>query len=306
MGSSVSHEELYTKDSTIQGPAVLNGTRLARDTKQKYQFHLQRFQLEPELLKYLQNASIFQLPEAELESNGFKACIDYPTQPKHKYYEGYFHSLPQSTPKHSLNPRHFVPFDKPAAPMELRAFYTAFREINNFDSLKDKLDPGNTRKQFELGWHFADLAVQMHFGVEIKDDNLAWHQDTINSMLHLALSVKGCRGLHLVHTTPDADDDQKHVEHQEYVANRAGDVYLSSPYTFRHAVHYPKTRDFSDRIIAVQARFLLDMNTLTEDVGSQHVITKWLEEAKIRLPTLTEVLEVAKKIENGEYENNKC
>jgi len=308
MGSSFAsnqpHAESYDKESTVDGPVVLNGTRYALDKKglsgkDRYKFHLQRFQMDDELLQYIQRASVFNLPEDKLESNGFKKEIDYPTKLNHNYYLGYFHSLPKEGPQYSLNPRIFEPFDKPAAPIELRAFYTAFREVNDFKSLRDKLPEGNTRKQFDRSWHFADLAIQIHFGDEIKDKLLGWHQDSINSMLHLAMAVEGCRGLHVVHI-------QDNEEKEEYIANRPGDVYLSSPYVFRHAVHYPYTKSFSDRIVAIQARFLLDMDTLNRDTDAMHIITNWLNETEVRLPTYAEVIEVEQKIKDGAYNESEA
>lgn len=306
--SSKSHVDVYDKQSTIDTDRVtLSGTRrLQYDTSERHKFHLHRFELEPELLKYIQGASIFTLPETKLEDNGFKAAIDYPTEPNHKYYEGYFHSLPQDEPIHSLNPRYFSSFDKPAAPVELRAFYTAFRKVNDFSSLKAQLHDGLTKKLLEDGWHFADLAVQIHFGDEISGDLLGWHQDTINSRMHLAMAVEGCRGLHLVHTSPGESKDDPVVEHKEYLANRPGDVYFSSPYVFRHAVHYPKTHGFADRIVAVQARFLLTLDTAEAESGSQAIITKWLEEATLRMPTLAEVLEIEKILRDGKDKDSKA
>ena len=64
-------------------------------------------------------------------ANGFFAkCIDYGRLPHHVYYEGYFHGMPHAKPVESLNPRTMVPFPKPAAPLQLRAFLAAIRECN--------------------------------------------------------------------------------------------------------------------------------------------------------------------------------
>ncbi|CAM9709053.1 unnamed protein product, partial [Ectocarpus fasciculatus] len=91
-----------------------------------------QFTLSEEVLDYLQQDSLFGAPDdtASFEALGFSKCVDYPDIPGHKYYEGYFHSLPQRNPVPAQHPRLGIIHDKPAAPLRVAAVCEAIRRKN--------------------------------------------------------------------------------------------------------------------------------------------------------------------------------
>lgn len=117
---------------------------------------------------------------------------------------------------------------------------------------------------------FADVAAQVHLRDAIPDEEVRYHVDRGNSLLHLAVSVRGHRTLHACGELVSDDDtlaaDDVAAEAAEAAANTAshrpvikfpqapGDVYLSSPYLFPHGVEYPECATWDSRIIAVQCR----------------------------------------------------
>ena len=305
--------------------------------------------------------------------NGFKRNVDHPTLPDHIYYEGYFHALPTSKPALSLNPRSGMDFEKPAAPLRLRAFVEAVRRLNDSwireafsgaasflprplpgsteaggavdagsasssssssaaaaaaaaaagaaaaspaaptkasskraasTSTAHHQDPvlGHLHKLYQRGMHFADLAVQVHFGDEVDAGHAAWHKDAINSSLHMALSLGGNRALHTKHVTNPADKSiAKHVHWQQ-----PGSVYVSSPYLFGHAVQYEQCT-WDTRIIAVQCRFLMQLEDLRQlsfagEDALAETLASVMSTHRIRVPDLEMVkaveAELSKKTKN--------
>ena len=133
---------------------------------------------------------------------------------------------------------------------------------------------------------FCDCASQIHFGSGVKGENLGWHIDATNSLVHMALSVRGERSLHFRITEEGAEpyvstffcssilfsfslpsrssSRCQQVLPMSTVASvcfsgqqlffsllrnsskglsipeKAGDVYISSPALFGHAVEYPE------------------------------------------------------------------
>ena len=84
-----------------------------------------------DLLRYLQQASIFQAKGEDELHNPFTRCVDHPGVPGHVYYEGYFHSSWKvDGPFKSINPRRGAEMDKPCAPIELLAFCECIRRCN--------------------------------------------------------------------------------------------------------------------------------------------------------------------------------
>lgn len=222
-----------------------------------------------------EDRGIFTCSGDKLLELGFARCVDYPQLREHVYYEGYFHSLRQSQAVQSLNPRRGYPFDKPAAPVQLRAFYTAFREtnraafetaigrLNGLSTSTEAITPADKDAVDSLARLFdpdgasllGDLAIQVHCGTAVEDPNVGWHTDAINSLFHLATSIHGSRKLYSFlqreQTLPDYIDWSPFCDDLQQ-----GDVYVSSPAFFRHGVGYP-AEDWSRRTIAIQARFLL-------------------------------------------------
>jgi hypothetical protein len=123
----------------------------------------------------------------------------------HVYYEGYFHVLTNEKVFNSIHPRFGKDYDKPRAPEEYLRFFQVFKEKNSkwFDQLGSsfrKLEGrlGNLLADLIVQKRiFSDLSVQIHYGDEISNENLAWHRDALNSFLHMALSIKSNRALHL-------------------------------------------------------------------------------------------------------------
>jgi len=244
--------------------------------------------LEDELLKFLQEDSIFATEEEDaLTTLGYDKAVDYPDVEQHKYYEGYFYARPcgdngdfTDAPLQSMHPRYGYDFPKPSAPLRLASFIEALRRVNAqwteyVKAELSKLDSSNKAakavlKMFSENRHFADIASQIHFGDEISCERAQFHNDGHNSLLHLALSINGRRTL-LYKTTSKLDVlDRVSVyaeDPDEYKTNtstqRAGSVYVSSPLIVSHAVGYPPC-DWENRVVAVQCRCLFQVEEIYE------------------------------------------
>lgn len=135
--------------------------------------------------------------QSSLEEAGYDKCIDYPHILSHIYFEGYRHacSVDRRSIK-SIHPRNGRIVQKLAAPLKLHAFCEAFRRKNSawssqlIDTL-GAIDGGapaaTLAKILQEGRHFADLAVQLHYGDEIEGENIGFHNDGPNSLVHLSL-----------------------------------------------------------------------------------------------------------------------
>ena len=98
---------------------------------------------------------------------------------------------------------------------------------------------------------FTSVAIQLHWGSAVAGDNLNWHVDAPNSLLHLGVSLHGRRALHsLLRPEPE-------VEAVEVVdVLDAGSVYLTTASAFLHAPAYPRS-SFAERTIAVMCRLVI-------------------------------------------------
>jgi hypothetical protein len=207
--------------------------------------------------------------------------------------EGYFHAEPQAGSLTSLHPRKGRNFEKPAAPLRLRAFLAAVRSVNSGWiarlAAKEGL-PDEFTSLLARGRAFSDLAVQVHHGDAITPSDARFHTDGINSCLHLALSLRGTRSLLCkLSDTPEAKPSER-IFHFS-----AGDVYVSCPWAFPHGVAYPRC-DWDARIVAVQCRLLF-----TEQEAQQlgmnpeavfrllPAITEAIASGTLRMPSLAEV-----------------
>ena len=274
---------------------------------------IQESSISDELLSHLQsNINFVSLEEKELESNGFTRCIDMPSIPNHIYYEGYFHGLSSTSGAvNSMNPRLGLNMMKPAAPISLRAFINSFKELNKIWINNAVKDTFIEKLGLSLNL-FCDFAVQIHFGDHIDDKSIGWHMDSVNSMLHLAISLHGRRALYYKtnkdmvklnnneEKANDNDDDKK--ERIKIKWQNAGQVYLSSPYAFMHGVEYPKC-EWKDKIIAIQCRWLFDMDQYNliidhhkEWIIVMNQITHNLRNANVKIPNLSQVIEMEQKI----------
>merc|ERR1719271_2327530 len=74
---------------------------------------MHRMRMSAGLLEYILGDEIFTAEESRLANLGFTACCDHPAVPEHRYWEGYFHGLPEPQHVRSINPRDGSPIDKP-------------------------------------------------------------------------------------------------------------------------------------------------------------------------------------------------
>eukprot|EP00808_Paulinella_micropora_P000021 g53676.t1 len=228
---------------------------------------INQMQVAKDVLQYLQELSIFQAPEEELENRfNVARCVDHPNDPEHVYYEGYYHSLPSSRPFYCMNARWGEDEYRPAAPVRLRAFYESLRRLNQawISALSEELQAwplnGSTLGRAVSTYLnstrlFGDLAIQYHAGAPIAGHSVAWHHDLSNSILHFSLGLHGRRTLHTWLFENSKDEHEKGQDKQFLLG--PGDVYLSCPSLFVHGLEYYAAPDWaSDRVIAVQARFI--------------------------------------------------
>ncbi|KAL7534153.1 hypothetical protein ACHAXR_005665 [Thalassiosira sp. AJA248-18] len=282
-----------------------------------------RASLDDQLLDRFLEEHLYSCPEEELHD--FPGLDNRVKKPVY-VYEGYYHSLPTSETVYSKNPNPFIgsDFDKPSASPFTRAFYDAFRVANKeiFDRLKQNLllassFNNNTMQEedacyilatwIDKGYHFGDLSIQIHYGQGNEDkltSGRAWHTDAENSLLHLAVTLRGRRVLHSKRMQTNANNStlrrptriqepmKEVLEEQE-----PGDVYLSSSTLMRHAPQFFDT-GYSTRVIAIHARFLytsmnVDHFRRVRTKASWDVLTNVLATtlavANLQIPSLAQV-----------------
>ena len=237
-------------------------------------------------------------------------------------YEGYYHSLQTNKNVFSKNPNPLIgkDFHKPPAGPFTRAFFDAFRVVNKdiFDKLRQNLVDASSfeetqnedvsymiAKWIERGHHFGDLSVQIHYGRGNEEklvSGQAWHTDAANSLLHLAITLRGHRVLHSKRIQPSNNSTiRRPIQGQHPVEvlekQQPGDVYLSSSTLMRHAPQFFDT-DYESRSIAIHARFLYTSadvnkfyNVRTNDSWDKmtNVLAKTLSTADIQIPSLAQV-----------------
>ena len=135
----------------------------------------------------------------------------------------------------------------------------------------------------------SDLEIQISHG-DSAGPPLGVHIDNMNSIVHLALSIKGQRTLHISY--PDQHRSQYTRSQKE------GDVYLSSPWAFRHGVEHPR-QTWEERTIAIQCRTLMTVQENSqawEEIGDADgkakilaAITDVMEAYPLSMPNLQEV-----------------
>jgi hypothetical protein len=274
-----------------------------------------RSSLRKDVHERLLTVEMFSCPETDLDHMGLDKRVKVPIY----IFEGYFHSLPTRDKFFSKNPNPEIGIDfmKPAADVLIRGFYQAFRDVNNdiFEKLSNELAsnammrrPMNPKEDvcymlanwIREGRHFADLSIQIHYGRGNEPTfKRAWHVDAENSLLHLAVTLRGNRTLHSRRRkTPFGDPDEVKE------AQKAGDVYLSSSALMMHAPKFSDT-DYDTRVIAIHARILY---TSTEVNAFRAVRTdeSWeslttilaenLAVAKIIIPTLEDIEQMKTKL----------
>ena len=274
--------------------------------------------LEGKLLQRFLQEDLYSCNESDLSSYpGLDNRVSKPVY----VYEGYYHSMVTSQSVYSKNPNPLIgnDFDKPAASPFTRAFYEAFRVVNKqiFDELKRNLLGASTFQSsgkedvchvlaqwIDKDYHFADLSIQIHYGKGNEHklrSGAAWHQDAENSLLHLAVTLRGERVLHSKRIRRDDNNlrplEKQRKETEILETQRPGDIYLSSSTLMNHAPQFFDT-DYNSRVIAIHARILYT------SVGVDHfrkvrtkeswdkltkVLSNTLAAADLKVPTLAQV-----------------
>ena len=282
--------------------------------------------LQDKLLDRFLQEDLYSVNTNEHDLNSYPG-LDNRVKPPVYVYEGYYHGMVTNQSVYSKNPNPLIgnDFDKPPASPFTRAFYEAFRVVNRpiFDELKHNLYEASTYKTtgkedvcsalarwIDDDHHFADLSIQIHYG-KGNDQKLksgaAWHQDAENSLLHLAVTLRGERALHSKrirrendnnnnnHLRPLAKNTRKESEIVE--TQRPGDVYLSSSTLMNHAPQFFDT-DYNTRVIAIHARILYTSEGVTHfrKVRTKEswdkltrVLANTLAVADLKVPTLAQV-----------------
>lgn len=274
--------------------------------------------LDDNLLQRFLQEHLFSCSEIEL--NSYPGLDNRVKEPVY-VYEGYYHSLPTSQTVYSKNPNPMIgtDFDKPAASPFTRAFYEAFRVVNReiFDTLTHNLLEASTYKDtgaedvcyvlaqwIDKGYHFGDLSIQIHYGKGNEQklkSGVAWHQDAENSLLHLAVTLRGERVLHSKRIQRDANNlrpVEKNERPKEILeTQQQGDVYLSSSTLMQHAPQFFDT-DYATRVIAIHARILYTSEEVnyfrkvrTEESWDKltNILAETLAAADLKVPSLAKV-----------------
>ena len=271
-----------------------------------------RSSLDDVVLERFWQYAMFSCSENEL--NSFKG-LENRVKPPIYIYEGYFHSLPTKETVFSRNPNPTIAidFNKPAADIFLRAFYETFRRINADIFLKLKEDliesavsrvPNNPEsdicygftKWIDKGYIAGDLSIQIHYG-QNNDAKFksAWHTDALNSLLHLAITIRGKRILHSFRSNTTNGLPVEILE-----AQMPGGIYLSSSTLMKHAPQFFDT-NYETRVIAIHARILYtteEMKSFSRNItdeGWNHlttIIANTLASNDIKIPNIKEIEKV--------------
>eukprot|EP00434_Breviolum_minutum_P005372 symbB.v1.2.004737.t2/scaffold275.1/size244369/7 len=128
---------------------------------------------------------------------------------------------------------------------------------------------------------------------------LGWHVDSWASAIHLSLSLKGHRSLHL-RSCPG----QGSPELESELVMNPGDVYLSSPAFFAHEVRKQETAD----VVAVQIRMALPQSSNEPGIEAWHSLAqrlaRTLQHHHWHLPTLAQVREAKEELRNTVSSNH--
>lgn len=281
-----------------------------------------RSNLSTSVHQLLLNQDLFKSNEEDLPTlHKLYKAVDYVrAKDTHFYYEGYFHSLLTSDPILSRNPRSGQEFQKPAAPLVIRAFFESLRRLNKdtFSTLQQRLYQsalsrvphnystdacGMLSDWIAEGRLFSDISIQLHYGSHIHGDQLFWHSDAENSLLHFGLTISGYRILH----SKRAKTESSTVITEVLEDQPPGTVYLSSSTLMNHAPEYP-ANTWNDRIIAMQARIMYTNAQLkqfravrTEKSWAEltHILSHTLSQATLHLPTISNIQAVIDEMSNS-------
>jgi len=268
-----------------------------------------RYSLDKDVLNRFQQIDMFSCNENNLNSfNGLENRVKIPIY----IYEGYYHSLPTHNTVYSRNPNPqiAIDFNKPAADRFLRAYYETFRRINEviFSKLKkDLIDSANIRhssnpesdvcfefsKFIDKNYIAGDLSVQIHYGENNNAKfNSAWHTDALNSLLHMAITIRGRRVLHSFRSNSSDGLLEERLEEQ-----LPGVIYLSSSTLMKHAPQFFDT-NYDNRVIAIHARILYtteEMKSFYQKISNDgwksltKIIAEFLSTSDIKFPNFQQI-----------------
>lgn len=250
-----------------------------------------------------------------LESDHLHSCSEAEFHDRPDLERGFFEVYAEHnhglTTSDVINAKHAYPsinmnVNKPPASLFTRAFFVAFREVNEeiFDTLKNNLleaSPfhmnNNTNQQqqedvcyilaswIDKGYHFGDLHTQIQYGKQKNKGLSKWHSDMENGLLQLTVTLRGNRALHskIIQSPPQSNSTilphrpPKNQEREQTIVEivekqNPRDVYISSTTLFRHAVQFFDA-DYDERSIVIHARILYTIEEL------QHFINVRTEES---------------------------
>jgi hypothetical protein len=102
-----------------------------------------------------------------------------------------------------------------------------------------------------------DGSGQVHHGAGVSARRLRYHLDHSNSLLHMAISIRGRRKL-MAYLGKSPRSPLKDVV---ALPQQPGDVYLGSAALYYHAVAFEPV-EWDERIISLQCRFLMSQEEL--------------------------------------------
>jgi len=309
------------KSATKEEIELSTAPELPLETQTRFEgvrgpFSLKTGNISEDVLQYLLQDRFLLQPTEKLLLSGFVKANDYyvdtpgfdTTEYKKIRYrkrykiEGFFHALPTMESVPAMQSRHGFLHAELSAPKPIKSFVRSFISKNKkfFDDITNTFPPDTTmRRLFKEGNMLSDLSIQITHGDAAGPPYIGYHVDNINSILHLALSIAGgSRTLHIGYTDPN-------IEKSQYtLCQERGNMYLSSPWVFRHSVQFPE-QSWDERVIAIQCRTLYTpaesvaiMNEFKEGKYQRDQyemadsIAGIMDKYTILMPTLDEVKEV--------------
>ena len=308
------HLHLPASDEGELGELLETNVRSIDEGLQSWPFVMIKTKLPDDVLSRFLDEHLYSCDEDVLSH---VPDLDSRVSPPVYVYEGHYHALATGGTVYSKNPdpTKGYDFDKPAASRFTRAFYMAFREVNRkiFDGLREELVKASSygttgtddachvlAQWIERGNHFADLSVQIHYGEGNRPklvSGAAWHADAENSLLHLALTLRGERKLHSQRNRAVSVRGGKLTSAEIVEGQGPGDVYLTSSTLVRHAPEFSKTT-YEERVVAIHARILYTNDEVQRFRQARtpegwrkliEVLSKTLARAKLVVPSLRQV-----------------
>lgn len=308
------HLHLPASDQGERGELLETNVRSIDEGLQSWPFVMIKSKLDDNLLSRFLDEHLYSCEEDTLSH---VPDLDSRVSPPVYVYEGHYHALATGGTVYSKNPDPTKgnDFDKPAASRFTRAFYMAFREVNReiFDGLREELVKASSHgttgtddachvlaQWIERGNHFADLSVQIHYGEGNRPklvSGAAWHADAENSLLHLALTLRGERKLHTRRNRLASVRGGKLSPAEVVEGQSPGDLYLTSSTLVRHAPEF-RTTTYEERVVAIHARILYTNDEVWRFRESRtpegwrkmtEVLSKTLARAKLVVPSLHQV-----------------